>query len=87
MGRQGCSYSKLPRNPAVIIRHCWNQTNHTAMHHFNDAKCYAIGMDDYHINLWIAPGSCGHSNPLYRKTYPVTALTVKNHAVSKNSGK
>lgn len=41
---------------------------------------------NYHKNLWTLPGSCGHSKPLYRKTYPVTALTAKNHRVSKNRG-
>lgn len=39
----------------------------------------------HHKNLWTLPASSCHSNPQYKKTYPVTPLTSRNHAVSSQS--
>ena len=36
----------------------------------------------HHMNLCTLPGSCGHSNPRYRKMYPVARLMARNHIVS-----
>lgn len=45
-----------------------------------------IEVSIHQMNLCTCPGSCGHSKPLYRKTYPVTALIATNHKNSATSG-
>lgn len=46
---------------------------------------YRPNQTAHHINLCTLPGSCGHSNPLYRNIYPVTTLIARNHRVSSQS--
>lgn len=55
---------------------------HAIIHNWLPPISIPPGGKSYHINLCTFPGSWGHSNPLYRNIYPVTALMSKNHTVS-----
>ncbi|EFW15905.1 hypothetical protein CPSG_07532 [Coccidioides posadasii str. Silveira] len=50
-------------------------------------QSFSNASSSYHINRCTFPGSCGHSNPLYKNMYPVTAFTIKNHTPSIIRGK